>query len=76
MSWVFFEAVLEALGRKLNYDAIVNYAGNGFCSKAWEMIEASNPLTASTKKENQGISSFASFLNSGKIKIQGVEGSG
>lgn len=76
MSWTFFEDVLDALGGKLNYDAIVNYAGNGFCSKAWEMIESSNPFTVANKKETTGVSAFANFLNSGNIKIQGVEGNG
>lgn len=45
MSFVFFEDVLEKLGRKLNYDAVVNYAGNSFAKKAWEMINEANPLT-------------------------------
>ena len=31
MSMVFFEDVLSELGKKLNYDAVVNYAGNSFC---------------------------------------------
>lgn len=46
MSQVFFESVLEKLGKKLNYDAVVNYAGNSFAQKAWEMIADANPLHA------------------------------
>ena len=34
MSYVFFSDVLEELGHKLNYDAVVNYAGNSFVKRA------------------------------------------
>lgn len=44
MHYVFFEAVLEALGQKLTYEAISNFAGNSFCEKAWEMISENNPM--------------------------------
>lgn len=45
MSLLFYESVLETLGRKLNYDAVVNYAGNSFCEKSWNMIQEAYPLT-------------------------------
>lgn len=61
MSYVFFEAVLSELGKKLNYDAVVNYAGNSFCEKSWQMISEANPL-ADNKQAAQ--SSFANFVNS------------
>lgn len=51
MSFLFFEDILEQLGKKLTYDAIVNYAGNSFCEKAWEMITEHNPLL---NKESEG----------------------
>ncbi|MDO4357279.1 MAG: hypothetical protein Q4E13_12305 [Clostridia bacterium] len=50
MSFVFFEDVLEQLGRKLNYDAIVNYAGNAFVKDSWNMIQKANPLTSGSPK--------------------------
>lgn len=49
-----FQAIMEQLGRKLNYDAVVNYAGNSFMQKSWEMIEQANPLTPA--KKNTGTS--------------------
>ena len=52
MSLDFFENVLEELGNKLNYDAIVNYAGNSFCKDSWDMIMKSNPMF--TKKDDGG----------------------
>ena len=39
MSYVFFDVVLRELGYKLNFEAVVNYAGNAFCEKSWDMIE-------------------------------------
>lgn len=71
MSLVFFESVIAELGHKLNYDAIVNYAGNSFCEKAWEMISDSNPfnLTEDGKPKSRGANSFASLINSSNIKV-------
>lgn len=45
MYYPTFHRVLGQLGRKLNYEAVVNYAGNSFMQKSWEMIEKANPLT-------------------------------
>ena len=39
MSYVFFEDVLEELGHKLTYDAVVNYAGNSFCEKSGRPVK-------------------------------------
>ena len=61
MSMVFFEDVLSELGKKLNYDAVVNYAGNSFCEKSWEMIHDANPFTDKKAESN---TAFASFVNS------------
>lgn len=84
MSYVFFESILEELGRKLNYDAVVNYAGNSFCEKSWEMIMASNPMTMNTN----GVSSrkqqdLATFLGGARVatpadleKMKGIKGNG
>lgn len=61
MSHLFFEEVLSQLGKKLNYDAVVNYAGNSFCEKSWEMISDANPLTDSKQTAQNN---FANFVNS------------
>lgn len=50
ISYPFFQSVLQQLGKKLNYDAVVNYAGNSFMQKSWEMIEKANPLNGNTEK--------------------------
>lgn len=54
MSFLFFEDVLEQLGKKLTYDAIVNYAGNSFCEKSWDMIMENNPIASSNSGNNNG----------------------
>jgi hypothetical protein len=67
MSYLFFEDVLEALGHKLNYDAVVNYAGNAFAENSWDMISDSNPFNVGEdsrkKKVNQSIVDFISKSN-------------
>lgn len=60
MSMVFFEDVLSELGKKLNYDAVVNYAGNSFCEKSWDMIHDANPFT---DKKSETDSAFGAFVN-------------
>lgn len=68
MSYVFFEDVLEELGHKLTYEAIVNYAGNAFCEKSGEMIQEHNPFNI-REKQNTAIKSLASFFGGAPIKI-------
>ena len=68
MSIIFFDDVLEELGHKLSYDAIVNYAGNSFVEKSWEMIMDSNPMMIgkdgrSSRKNNE----LAQFFGNARI---------
>lgn len=44
MSYDWFTDMLDVLGEFINYDAVINYAGNAFCEKSWDMIMDSNPL--------------------------------
>lgn len=50
MSIVFFNSVLAMLGKRVNYDAVVNYAGNSFAKDAWKTIREANPLAVKEKK--------------------------
>lgn len=70
MSMLFFEDVLFELGKKLNYDAIVNYAGNSFCEKSWKMIQDSNPMLDNHKT---GTSAVAAFFENATIVKKGQE---
>ena len=67
MSYIFFEDVLEELGHKLSYDAIVNYAGNSFCKDSWDMIMETNPLLSSEGHVPKGQKEMASFLSNARI---------
>ena len=44
MSIPFFKSVLKALGKSLNYTAVVNLYGNAFAKDAGKAIEQANPL--------------------------------
>lgn len=68
MSYVFFDDVMAELGHRLNYEAVVNYAGNAFCEKSWDMITKSNPFHMADEK-GTGMNGFASFLSGSKITI-------
>lgn len=68
MSLLFFEDVLEELGKKLNYDAVVNYAGNSFCEKSWSMIQEAHPFGGEKKT---GTNSVAAFFENANIVVKG-----
>ena len=82
MSYLFFEDVLEELGRKLNYDAVVNYAGNSFCEKSWDMIMDTNPMMINENgKSHRGQKDLANFLGGARVatpadleKMKGIKG--
>lgn len=44
MSFLFFEDVLGELNQKLTYDAVVNFAGNAFFEKSWDVITEHHPF--------------------------------
>ena len=70
--YVFFDDVLRELGYKLNYEAVVNYAGNAFCEKSWDMIEKSNLFNiADGKNGSQAMSNLAGFFGKSTIRIMG-----
>lgn len=73
MSYNFFSDVLEQLGHKLSYDAVVNYAGNSFCEKSWDMIMEANPMNAGDGKHMSGkqAQTFLDFFNKARIVESG-----
>ena len=74
MSFIFFEDILEQLGRRITYEGIVNYAGNSFCEKSWEMIMENNPIELiheggeKVNSKNKGLSDFFSHLSGRNMK--------
>lgn len=49
MSIPFFNNVLATLGKRVNYDAVVNYAGNSFAKDSWKLIQEANPMVTQKK---------------------------
>lgn len=82
MSYVFFNDVLTELGHKLNYDAVVNYAGNSFAEKSWDMIMDSNPMMMDENgKSHRMNNQLAEFLGGARMatpadleKMKGIKG--
>lgn len=52
MSYVWFNKVLEALGKRLNYESISNLYGNSFAKDAQDVISSQNPLHKIEHKNN------------------------
>lgn len=68
MPYIFFEDVIREIGLRLNYEAVVNYAGNSFFQKSAELIEHHNPFHI---KDQQGkgtgmLDGFMKLFNSSK----------
>lgn len=64
MAYVWFNLVLEALGKKQNYDSISNLYGNSFAKDAAKVIQSANPLTKNGGARSGGITELM-----GKVKI-------
>ena len=54
MSIPFFNNVLSAIGRRLNYESVSNLYGNSFCKDAGKYIQDAYPL-APAKKISSGM---------------------
>ena len=63
MSIPFFNDVLKMLGKRVNYDAVVNYAGNSFAKDSWKLIQEANPLA----KEKKVSSGFMDMINKAPV---------
>ena len=64
MSYNLFEDILDELGKKLNYEATANLAGNSFAKDAWKEIQKAFPMNGESKVPAGG--AFAAFLGGGK----------
>lgn len=69
MSFIFFNSVLTAIGRKLNYESVSNLYGNSFCKDAGKYISEANPLTPPRHIS----SGFANMLSQATIIKTGGE---
>lgn len=64
MSCIWFNSVLEALGKRLNYESVSNLYGNSFAKDAGKAIQAANPLVKNGGARSGGITDLI-----GKVKI-------
>jgi len=70
MSYLFFESILTQLRYKLNYDAVVNYAGNSFCEKSWDMIEDTDPMNIiSGRGQQKSQQTLLGLLESPNVRV-------
>ena len=60
MSFLLFEDVLDERGKKLNYEAVTNLAGNSFAKDPWKEIQKAFPMTP--ERTTVG-GALAAFLN-------------
>ena len=65
MAYVFFSDILNELGYKISYMAIVNLAGNAFAKDASKAIQEANPMIMTG--ESHGANDIANFLKNAKI---------
>ena len=66
MPYIWFSLVLEALGKKLNYESLSNLLGNAFAKDAAKLVSAANPLTAGKRGGGGAGAAFAQMA--GNIK--------
>ena len=71
MSYNLFEDILEELGHKLMYDAAVNYAGNSFCDKSWDIIMDFYPIhpRKGNGGNHGGLGGLAKMIRSNKVQV-------
>lgn len=76
MSYDWFSEVLDVLGEVVNYNAVVNYAGNAFVEKSWDMIMDANPMLKGVIMTSQERQMAAFFNNPDTIIIRHNENKG
>ena len=64
MAYVWFQAVLEALGKRINYESVSNLYGNSFAKDSAKIVQAANPLLKNGGKPNTGVMGLM-----GQIKV-------
>ena len=64
MAYIWFNSVLEALGKRINYESISNIYGNSFAKDSAKIVQSANPLVKNGGKPNTGVMGLM-----GEIKI-------
>lgn len=66
MAYIWFELILQALGKRLDFESVINLLGNSFAKDAAKAVAAANPLRKGKKSGGAG-AAFAQMA--GNIKI-------
>lgn len=64
MAYIWFQSVLQALGKRIEFESVSNLYGNAFAKDAGKIVHAANPLVKNGGKVNTGVMGLM-----GKIKI-------
>lgn len=64
MAYIWFNLVLEALGKRINFESISNLYGNSFAKEAGKIVTEANPLL-----KHGGASSAGIMGLMGKIQV-------
>lgn len=55
MAYIWFNLVLEALGKRINFESVSNLYGNAFAKDASKVVQGANPLVKNGGASNAGI---------------------
>ena len=69
MAYVWFNLVLEALGKRLNYASISNIYGNSFAKDAAKIVQKAYPLM----KTGSGASNVNSIIGMSNFKTINIK---
>lgn len=67
MAYIWFELILQALGKRLDFESVINLLGNSFAKDAAKAVAAANPLKKGEQHSGGAGAAFAQMA--GNIKI-------
>lgn len=73
MAYIWFNLVLEALGKRLNYESISNIYGNSFAKDSAKIVQQANPLLKQGKKSGLDSIMGAIHINTAKTAEESAE---
>lgn len=58
MAYIWFDMVLVALGKRINFESVSNIFGNSFVKDSSEIVASANPLVKQGTRIDKGLSSM------------------
>lgn len=62
MSYIWFNSVLEALGKRLNFESISNIYGNSFVKDSAKYVNEANPLIKTGARKGGNLMDLAASI--------------